>query len=763
MTSIMIRMSWRIRSVKIGKRFLLPATFLTRPQVLDRDRYPGRGCRTMKNLSLSAKIMIGLVLGILTGLFFGERAGFLGMAGQAFLLLLQMTVLPYIVIALIKGIGGMDFKVAWTLARKAGIVLLVIWILTLCVILLFPLSFPEWESASFFSRTLVESSGEFDFISMFIPANPFGALAENAVPAAVFFSVALGIALIGIGNKKDLLAVLDTLGEALGRISTFVVRLAPYGVFALLAHASGTIEFSQLQGLQVYVATYLAGAAIIIFWIMPGLIMTLTPIGYKSVIRRLRDALVTGFATGNLFVVLPILAKRSKELLQKIEGTPEEASKTVDVIAPTAFTFPSAGKLLCLGFVLFAGWMTGFPIPFSKYFLFAVAGFFTWFGSTLVSVPFMLDTFRIPSDAFQIFLIVDNIFGRFGVTVGVIHIATLSVLGSAAVAGAVRLRPLRIARYLVLTVLIVTGVFTGIRMVFTAIGTDVNQYELFVKRSYLFESVEHRVAELSDLDSNLSKQYHSALTRIRATGTIRVGYTKDALPWAFMNDKGELVGLDVELLHTLARELEAKIVFVRIEQEKAPGLLNGGVLDILIGGQVTNTADLDKVTFSAPYLDKTWAFIVEDYRREDFNTEEALRAQSNLKIGITGNRYFVDRLQKYLPDAEIVPLESPRQFFRAEKGAMDALLLNAEAGSSWCLIYPQYTVAVPHPVVRTVPMAFTLAFGDNETAELLNSWIELKKRDGTISDLFDYWIAGKNRNRGGERWSVIRDVLGWVD
>lgn len=119
----------------------------------------------MKNrISLSAKILIGLVLGILTGVFFGERIAFLGMAGQAFLLLLQMTVLPYAVVALIKGIGGMKFHTASLLARKAGAVLLVMWILTLGVILLFPLAFPNWEAASFFSSTLVEPAKEFDFI-----------------------------------------------------------------------------------------------------------------------------------------------------------------------------------------------------------------------------------------------------------------------------------------------------------------------------------------------------------------------------------------------------------------------------------------------------------------------------------------------------------------------------------------------------------------------------------------------------------------------
>lgn len=45
-------------------------------------------------MSLSTKVLIGLVAGVACGLFFGEYVGFLGVAGQAFILLLQMTVIP---------------------------------------------------------------------------------------------------------------------------------------------------------------------------------------------------------------------------------------------------------------------------------------------------------------------------------------------------------------------------------------------------------------------------------------------------------------------------------------------------------------------------------------------------------------------------------------------------------------------------------------------------------------------------------------------
>jgi len=75
--------------------------------------------------------------------------------------------------------------------------------------LLVPLAFPPQQTASFFSTSLVEPQQPFDFISLYIPSNPFHSLANSIVPAVVLFSVILGFALIGIGEKQRLIDVLS--------------------------------------------------------------------------------------------------------------------------------------------------------------------------------------------------------------------------------------------------------------------------------------------------------------------------------------------------------------------------------------------------------------------------------------------------------------------------------------------------------------------------------------------------------------------------
>ena len=57
-------------------------------------------------MSLSTRILLGLLLGIVCGLFFGEKMAVFEPLGSAFILLLQMTVLPYMLVSLILGLGS---------------------------------------------------------------------------------------------------------------------------------------------------------------------------------------------------------------------------------------------------------------------------------------------------------------------------------------------------------------------------------------------------------------------------------------------------------------------------------------------------------------------------------------------------------------------------------------------------------------------------------------------------------------------------------
>jgi Na+/H+-dicarboxylate symporter len=277
----------------------------------------GKDKKAKKKLSLSSQILIAMGLGIGAGVFFGDYCAFLKIFGDAFIKLLQITILPYITISMILGIGGLTPDQAKLMARKAGILMLIFWAISFVMVLLLPLSFPEWESAAFFSSSILEPPKKVDFLDLYIPSNPFSSLANNVVPAVVLFSILMGIALMGMKNKETLLQALDTASQALIRMTNLIVSLTPLGVFAITASTAGTMTVEEFGRLQVYLISFNVAAIFLTFWILPMLVAPFTPFKYRDIIGLTRDSLVTAFTTGNLFVVLTVLTENCKNLFEK--------------------------------------------------------------------------------------------------------------------------------------------------------------------------------------------------------------------------------------------------------------------------------------------------------------------------------------------------------------------------------------------------------------------------------------------------------------
>jgi ABC-type amino acid transport substrate-binding protein len=433
----------------------------------------------------------------------------------------------------------------------------------------------------------------------------------------------------------------------------------------------------------------------------------------------------------------------------------------VDVVVPISFTLASAGKLLSMSFVLFAGWLSGFPLSYAQYPGFLVTGIFSFFASTFVAVPFLLDLYRIPSDAFQLFVIADNIVGnRFGAMLAAVHTLTLTLLAACGAAGMIALRGPTLLRWALLSGVLTLAGLGAVRAGFEAIDRPYEGYRLFIERSLLFEPAPS--TERSEPPEDLgSRREGPTLETIRQSGLLRVGYGRDQLPFAFHNDAGELVGFDIEMAHALARDLGVRVEFVRIDLSRMQELLDAGYLDIVMSSLAITPERLQQVAFSAPHLEETLAFIVPDHRLDEFRTRDAVKGLKSPKLGVAGSGYYADKIRNYLPQAEIVILDSPRAFFTVHSEDLDGLAYSAERGSAWTLIYPQFTVAVPHPDVLAVPVGYAVARGNREMADFVSAWILLRQKDRTLDRLFNYWIQGKEPSGAKRRWSLVGDLLGW--
>jgi ABC-type amino acid transport substrate-binding protein len=89
--------------------------------------------------------------------------------------------------------------------------------------------------------------------------------------------------------------------------------------------------------------------------------------------------------------------------------------------------------------------------------------------------------------------------------------------------------------------------------------------------------------------------------------------------------------------------------------------------------------------------------------------------------------------------------------------------LPAERGSAWTLMYPAYSVVVPGPDPIRVPLAYPIGKRDQRLATFVNTWIALKRKDGTFDAAYKHWILGQSAAPRQPRWSIVRNVLHWVE
>ncbi len=711
---------------------------------------------------LSALILAGVLVGMATGLLFGEHVAFLSLAGDIFVGLLQMTVLPYITLALISNIGRLSSKEGRRFGFYAGTFLLLSTALCLGAILLLPLSLPHMESASFFSTGSLQEPAEVDFLSLFIPSNPFHALANNVVPAVVIFCIAVGLAIMSLTQKQAVLDQLDVVTVAFARINQSLVKVTPVGVFAIVASTAGTMQLAELARLEAYLLLFLAGVLILGFGVMVPLLSALTPFSMGQILRALRAPMLTAFATGKVFIVLPMLVAAAEELFRERGGDFERPVSTARAVTPLIYPFPHAGKLLALLFVPFAAWFVDQPVSVAQYPLLLGTGLFSMFGSPLAAIPFLLDQLRLPADMFQLFVVSGVLASRMGDLLGAIHLFFVSVLTACALTGMLRVQVRRLIPVVVVGILVgaaVTGATRGFlsQSLDGAFDKDAAIRNMHSSLHSSAETVVHRSVPLSPVTSGVH-----GLGRIERTGVLRVGYHPNNLPASFFNAEDELVGYDVDMAYLLAQHLQCRLEFVPFEFHSLPAQLERGDFDLAMSAVTMLPARLAKMRFTEPYMQITAALLVPDHRREEFDERMNSRRFGDLTIAVGRTSDAAPIARSLLPGAEVVTLPSVREYLESGGVEADAMLWTAEAGAAWTLLFPEFSVVLIRPLFQA-PVGYPVARSNEAFAQFLSSWIQFVGAGAYDQRLYDHWILGKTAKKSGPRWSVLRDVLGWID
>ena len=170
---------------------------------------------------------------------------------------------------------------------------------------------------------------------------------------------------------------------------------------------------------------------------------------------------------------------------------------------------------------------------------------------------------------------------------------------------------------------------------------------------------------------------------------------------------------------------------------------------------------------TVPVYTSSIGLIVRDHRRDEFREWKTLRAAGDTpQIGLEASVEMILLMRDILPEATLVPIEDmivQDEMLASGAEGIDAIADMAEEGAAWTVLYPTFSVVVPRPTVA-LPVSYAVAQGNSDLLEAVNAWLVAEKARGTIESLYDYWmLGGAQRTERTPRWSIIRDVLGWVD
>ena len=386
--------------------------FRFRPMKLPRPKLP-----------LYQQIIIAVIAGILYGIFLSGRTAWVGWMGVIFLRLLKMVAIPLVFFLITSSIARTGkTRSLNALGLKAilfycGTTLAAILTGICLVTLLKPGRGIDLGAAAELPESILtaEHKSLSQILIEIVPDNPAGAFMRQEMLAIVFMAILIGAVLARTrGEKAELLTrFFDAGSELLMNITELVIKVAPIGVFGLIAAQIGDIEGGAGQllrlggSLGIYTVTVISGLAFHMLVTLSVLLLLfrLRPIAH---LRKMFLTLVTGFSTATSNATIPI----SLDLLEKEEGVSKE---TASFIIPLGATVNMNGTSLyeCV-VVLFLAQAHGIEMNFVQMVTIVLTALLSAIGTagipmaSLVMITIILGAVGLPLDGLGLVLIVDR-------------------------------------------------------------------------------------------------------------------------------------------------------------------------------------------------------------------------------------------------------------------------------------------------------------------------------------------------------------------
>jgi Na+/H+-dicarboxylate symporter len=278
-------------------------------------------------VKLYHKILIGLVLGFIVGLILGEKAEYLKPIGDLFIRSLRLIVVPLILATIITGVSSVgDIRKI----GKLGIRTIVYFIVTTTIAVIIGLVVANVINpgkgislGNVESITKPDSVSPFQMVVNMVPVNPIEALANGNILQIIIFAILFGAALSLAGDKGTPVAnFFNSLTEIMFKLSNMIIKLAPYGVFSLIAWTSGKYGLDLLLPMgKIILAVLIACVIHILFTytIAVGIIAKVKP---KDFFKKVMEPAMVGFSTCSAAAAFPLTMRAQEQLgvSKKVSG-----------------------------------------------------------------------------------------------------------------------------------------------------------------------------------------------------------------------------------------------------------------------------------------------------------------------------------------------------------------------------------------------------------------------------------------------------------
>jgi Na+/H+-dicarboxylate symporter len=279
----------------------------------------------LRRMPLWQQILIGLALGVLTGVLFKADALVLAPIGALFLNAIKMLIVPLVFVSLVAGITAMsDSAKLGRISVKTIAIYLVTTAFAVSIVLLFCALFTPGEGMNMVASGAQEAKQAPSLVQILVglvPTNPVAAFAEGNILQIIVFAIALGVSMNLIGDKAaPAVKLFDSLAEVFYKLTDLVMRCAPIGVFALIAGVVASHGIEVLLPLaEVIGVIYLASLAhvLLVYGGLLGLFARLSPLRF---FKGVAPALAVAFSTSSSAGTLPVSIECARKNLGVSQG-----------------------------------------------------------------------------------------------------------------------------------------------------------------------------------------------------------------------------------------------------------------------------------------------------------------------------------------------------------------------------------------------------------------------------------------------------------